>query len=434
MLAAANPQAEFWANDFMPSHIADAQALADAVEVGNLNLCLDSFEEYLARDLPKFDFIVLHGILSWVNARNRDLLRQFLRKNLAQGGLVYASYNAMPGWASVTPLRELMQAFLVGDPTPSPDRIMQAARYAAQFARLGAPGLPDTPILRQVATALPNRSPNYVAHEFLNANLTPFYAHQIIADMAKADLDFVGRANRTDMIARLAMPDSFRTMAGQSTTPAYRETLFDFAAGTTLRQDLFARGAARVSQTDRTEMLARQIFALTNSKAHAVAVFKNHSRATQLPIAEIEEICSQLENEARALGRLSERQSDALGLLTTEGLVQVVPGAEVNNRCSHLNAILADRAIDAGQGEVLISPITRNGVRLVWVELVFIKAIADGSDPVTSAVEASARLKNSDEPALSDDDGAITARFEEFQRFLFPVLKRLQLLRSSGGG
>ena len=378
---------------------------------------------------PQFDFIVLHGILSWVNARNRDLLRQFISKNLAAGGLVYASYNAMPGWAGVAPLRELMQAFLAHDPDPSPARVMEAARYAAQFAKLGTPGLPQTPILRQVAAALPNRSPNYVAHEFLNANLTPFYAHHVIADMSGAGLDFVGRANRTDMIARLAMPDTFRAMADQKTTPAYRETLFDYAAGTTLRQDLFGREIARLSQAEHGTALTDQVYALTCSKAHAVGIFRSHSRAAQLPVDEIDEICTSLAAEHRALGPMTARGSDALALLTTEGLVQVAPGRVADNRCSALNAILADRAIAAGQSEVLISPVTRNGVRLAWVELVFARAIANGQDPVTTAVQTSEGLADRSEPALSDSDGKITARYEEYQHDLVPILKRLGLLR-----
>ena len=97
LLAATYPQAQFYANDFNPSHIIEANALAESAGTRNVHFFDDSFEEFIDRDLPNFDFIVLHGIYSWISPKNRQAIVNFIRKKLKVGGLVYISYNALPG-------------------------------------------------------------------------------------------------------------------------------------------------------------------------------------------------------------------------------------------------------------------------------------------------------------------------------------------------
>ncbi len=108
ILAATYPHAQFYANDFNPSHIATARDLAAKAGMKNILFFDDSFEEFLERDLPQFDFISLHGIYSWITARNRQAIVDFIRRNLKVGGLVYISYNALPGWSAAMPMQALM--------------------------------------------------------------------------------------------------------------------------------------------------------------------------------------------------------------------------------------------------------------------------------------------------------------------------------------
>ena len=108
ILAAANPQGEFWGIDFNPTHAADAQRLADAAQLSNIRFLDQSFAEFLHTPTPQFDFITLHGVYSWINDENRQIIVDILRQKLKVGGAVYISYNALPGWAPIKPLRDLM--------------------------------------------------------------------------------------------------------------------------------------------------------------------------------------------------------------------------------------------------------------------------------------------------------------------------------------
>ena len=64
--AADNPRGEFWGTDFNPDHALYARSLARQSGVSAQWLEL-GFEAMLDTPTPPFDFIVLHGVWSWVS-------------------------------------------------------------------------------------------------------------------------------------------------------------------------------------------------------------------------------------------------------------------------------------------------------------------------------------------------------------------------------
>ena len=94
---AAGTQVEWHGTDFNPAQAGFAQELAEA-SGSKADLRDEAFDEFCNRkDLPDFDFIGLHGIWSWVSEENRQLLVDFIRRKLKVGGIVYVSYNSLPG-------------------------------------------------------------------------------------------------------------------------------------------------------------------------------------------------------------------------------------------------------------------------------------------------------------------------------------------------
>ena len=68
-----------------------------------------SFEDAAAREAANdVDVIALHGIFSWVARATQDAIVSVLRQRLQPNGLAYVSYNCMPGWAPLAPIRQLM--------------------------------------------------------------------------------------------------------------------------------------------------------------------------------------------------------------------------------------------------------------------------------------------------------------------------------------
>ena len=94
--------------DFNPAQAALAQEFA-AVSGADASLYDEAFADFANRaDLPDFDYIGVHGIWSWISDENRTVMVDFIRKKLKVGGVLYISYNTLPGWAAFAPMRHLM--------------------------------------------------------------------------------------------------------------------------------------------------------------------------------------------------------------------------------------------------------------------------------------------------------------------------------------
>jgi len=73
--AACFPLMQCYGNDFNPEHVRYARTLADDARLRNVKVLEDGFDELLTRDLPPMDFIVMHGIWSWISPRLREVIR-----------------------------------------------------------------------------------------------------------------------------------------------------------------------------------------------------------------------------------------------------------------------------------------------------------------------------------------------------------------------
>jgi SAM-dependent methyltransferase len=139
LIAAANPQAEIFAADFNPSHIAGARNLARGAATRNIVFREADFAELVDdASLPDFDIITLHGVYSWISPENRQRIVAFLRQRLKPGGLAYISYDAMPGWAAMAPLRRVLVQHAASSGTHSEAALQQAFAFANKLKDVNA--------------------------------------------------------------------------------------------------------------------------------------------------------------------------------------------------------------------------------------------------------------------------------------------------------
>ena len=98
-MAAANPHMRFVGVDFNPEQIAHARSLVRRTGLTNIEFHEADFVSLAAKDQPfePCDYVVAHGILTWVNKEVRSAIYRIIDKTLTPGGLAYFSYNALPG-------------------------------------------------------------------------------------------------------------------------------------------------------------------------------------------------------------------------------------------------------------------------------------------------------------------------------------------------
>jgi SAM-dependent methyltransferase len=239
-LAAACPEGEFVGVDVNPDHTAVAARDIAAGGLENARVITADFG-HLPDDIGAFDFIAIHGVYSWVAPSVREQILEIARKRLAPGGLLLVSYNAMPGWAHLQPLRGILRQYTALRQGDSLQRVRDALAYVVFLREKHAKYFDDNPGAAAYVDGLLQQDPRYLAHEYLNEHWTSFYFAEVAGAFGAAGLAFVGSlpvyTNFWDLCVRPEFQELFRTTTNRLVTEAHK----DFCANTAFRWDVYAR-------------------------------------------------------------------------------------------------------------------------------------------------------------------------------------------------
>jgi SAM-dependent methyltransferase len=190
-LALAYPDASFVGVDRSRVMLDAGRALAAELGLTNLELVHADIAE-LAIGIGPFDYIVAHGVLSWVSDPVRARVLEIFARELAEGGVGYVSYNALPGWGLRGFLRDVLREHTrdVDDPRA---KIAKARAHLARLRalRVGGERDPYAELLAQMIDTLLARSDAYLLHEYLAEHNRAFGAMEMIDELAEHGLAIV---------------------------------------------------------------------------------------------------------------------------------------------------------------------------------------------------------------------------------------------------
>lgn len=245
IMAAANPHGQFYGMDLNPEHIAEAQRFTD--EAANDNVTL------LARDiaagwedLPVFDYMVLHGFISWVSPEIRSVALRFVAEKLKPNGRLLISYNAMPGGRSIGLLGKFLNLTASNTDPGLPQA--ERAKVAVDAARF----LRDSKVPLFSAGTMGDRVDDlkeiqYVMHEFFNSHSLQFYFSDVAQELAALGLSYAGDVELPLNRADLVIPSGIRSFHDWFDDPVQRETIKDFIMDNSFRRDVYVKSGMRVS-------------------------------------------------------------------------------------------------------------------------------------------------------------------------------------------
>jgi SAM-dependent methyltransferase len=268
VLAATHPEGVFHAIDLAPGHLETARLLARRAGAGNLSLHAADFADAASLGLPRFDYIVADGVYSWIDDPVRAQFRAFIDRHLAPGGLVYLSYNAMPGWAADLPLRHMLAALADDAAGDSATRFAAAEQTIRRLVEAGAAALKDGPIVKSLLDKFGKQLPwGYLIHEFLPRGWRAFYVTELRADMAGIGLRPVGSAALAENFDPFVLRPADCEALDELTNPDLRELARDYFTNNRFRRDVFARAADCRGAGDWRERLRDCVFALARPPA-----------------------------------------------------------------------------------------------------------------------------------------------------------------------
>ena len=417
---AAGSVTRWHGTDFNPVHANFAQQLAQAAGA-HAQLSAERFSEFCRRDdLPAFDYIGMHGIWSWISADNREVLLDFLRRKLKPSGVLYISYNTQPGWASMQPVRELMNRHFqasavaanhivangavdstVNDATNAaanaavntPSSVSVRIEAAVDFAqRVFAthPGFAVVnPLLAERVDALSYESPAYLAHEYFNRDWEPMYFSQVASSLVSAGLTYAAPARYVDHIDALNLTTAQRALLSGIADVSLRETTRDFCTNQSLRRDYWTRVPRPLSDDEKQSALRAQRVILALPRAAVVLKVRGALSETTLSAALYDPILDALashrpetlqhiEDSVRAQGIALPRIVDAVMVLVNMGvLLNAQDDAQIlaaRPSAAKLNAAICEQARHHGELQFLVSPVSGSGIRVPRVPQLFLLA------------------------------------------------------------
>jgi SAM-dependent methyltransferase len=267
ILAATHPQGRFHGIDAMPVHIEHARGLAAEADADNARFHAADFAGALALALPRFDYIVAHGVYTWVDRATRVQLRRLVDARLKSGGLVYVSYNALPGWTGDLPFQHLVRALAAAGGGDSAARFAAAARTIDDLAEAGAASLAASHIVRELRERPGEYRPGYVVHEFMHAGWQPLYVTELRRDLAEIGLRPVGSAILAENFDRWTLGRRARALVAGIADPDLRELVRDFCIDQRFRCDVFTRDAEPLEPAEQRQRLFAAGLALARPPA-----------------------------------------------------------------------------------------------------------------------------------------------------------------------
>jgi SAM-dependent methyltransferase len=258
-LAASNPNWSITAVDFNPAHIAGAREWAAQSGLTNVTFVEGDFSSWednpALRDLPQMDFITMHGVWSWIPPAARAGIVRLLSHKVRPGGLVHLSYNTLPGWQERIAAARIIREGGERIDGRSDIKAREGLRLLKDLVAAKALHTINGNSMAGLLEVLESAPTAYLAHEFMNRFWQPCFAMDVAADLSAAKLDWVAAGHLTDNFPELMMTEAQREIFNRYSDPLMQELIKDVCTPRSLRHDIFARGARRITASERSAAL-----------------------------------------------------------------------------------------------------------------------------------------------------------------------------------
>ncbi len=195
-MAAALPASRFYGFDLSGAAVAKGSALVRALSLSNVQL--EEKDILQARDLGQFDYIIAHGIFTWIPIAAQRRLLEICSRSLAPNGVAYVSYNVYPGGFVREAVRDLMRLHTstIADPYV---QVAEARKLLSVLAEDRRKPDPWHSVVRQELDDIQKCAPEQVFHDDLAAEYHQVYFKDFIALARENGLDYLAEAELADM-------------------------------------------------------------------------------------------------------------------------------------------------------------------------------------------------------------------------------------------
>ena len=414
----------------------------------------DAFADFAVRaDLPDFDYIGIHGIWSWISDANRTVIVDFIRKKLKVGGVLYISYNTLPGWAAMLPMRDLLteHSEIMGVPGRGiTSRIDAALEFVEKLFTTNPHYTKANPLITERLKGIKAHNRNYLAHEYFNRDWLPMSFSRMVEWLEPTKVSYACSAQYLDHIVAINLTAEQQVFLNEIPDAMFRVTVRDFMINQQFRKDYWVKGARKLNPLDQAETLRSQKVILVQARADVSLKITGAigeatmQEAVYNPILDvladhkprtIEQVEQAVKDQSVTFAQLTQ----AVMVLAGSGNLAAVQDDPViikaKPHTAKLNLHLISKARGSGDISYLASPVTGGGITVGRFQQLFLLAISQGKkQPAEWAVFVWQLLAAQNQKIIkegktlesSDENLAeLTAQAQIFAEKQLPILKAL---------
>jgi methyltransferase-like protein/cyclopropane fatty-acyl-phospholipid synthase-like methyltransferase len=249
------PEAECVGVDLATAGINGGQAVVR--DLGLKNITLRQFDMMdIGRDFGQFDFIIAHGIYSWVPPVVRNKLLTICKENLAEHGVAYVSYNTYPGCHFRDMIRQMM-LYHVRD-LSHPQQQIDEGRALIKF--LAESGMGDESYrksLQKELESIVERPDHAIFHDEMEEHNAPVYFYQFAEHATRYGLQYLSEADFVEIQVGVCPPHVVEVLKQVSSNRIAQEQYLDFLKGRRFRQTLLCHAGVELDDEPRIDSLRR---------------------------------------------------------------------------------------------------------------------------------------------------------------------------------
>lgn len=161
------------------------------LELDNIRLAHMSIGD-IEPDFGQFDYIICHGVYSWVAPDIQNKILAVCRRHLSPSGIAFISYNCLPGWNFIKSVRDMMLYHVAtfDDPAEKAEQARSMLHFIIDSQNRSDKAY--TAYLESEMEILSRHRDSYLLHDHLEEINDPIYFHEFMARAAQHELDYLG--------------------------------------------------------------------------------------------------------------------------------------------------------------------------------------------------------------------------------------------------
>ena len=348
-----NPEAEYVGIDLTAEQVRKGNEIIEKIGLTNIKLIEKNILD-VNEDFGKFDYIIVHGVFSWVPENVKDKIIKICNENLNEEGIAYISYNTYPGWKEPDKIREMMiyankyfPEISLGDKNQRGKAFISIVAEQMKLYEDIVEKKGD--FIKQIEELLEMQD-YYVAHEYLESFNHPLYLNEFVDLIKKENLQYVSDvALRLSIISTYNQDTVNKLQQLSQGDHVIKEQCLDFILDTKFRRSLICKnsqsGKLNFSESFPNEILDSFILSMRYTKEELETLNEDNVKEIMLHLAEtpyksfdIMDAMKYWENNTKEEDKSEEKKNEVLANLRKFVLNSMING-KIKFYCSENETI-----------------------------------------------------------------------------------------------